>query len=72
MMLLKVISNVTHFKAKPAVGYLLFSFSFLVVGRNSGIREGQIRLSSLTEVLCFMFLGIEFHNMVVDWMKELW
>ena len=33
---------VTHFKTKPAVGYLFFSFSFIVVRRNGGIRNRQI------------------------------
>ena len=41
--LLKIKINVTQFKTKPVVGYLLcFSFSFIVVVRNGGIREGQI------------------------------
>ena len=28
--------------------------------------------SSLIEVLCFMFSGIEFHDMVVDGIKDFW
>ena len=42
MTLLKIIIKVARFKAKPAVGYLLFSFSLILVGRNSGVREGHI------------------------------
>ena len=30
----------------------------------------KYRLSSLIEVLCFMFSGIEFHNMVVEGIKD--
>ena len=30
----------------------------------------KYRLSSLIEVLCFVFSGIEFRNLVVDGMKE--
>ena len=32
----------------------------------------KYRLSSLTEVLCLMFSGTEFHNMVADRMKDFW
>ena len=42
MTLLKITIKITHFKTKPAVGYLLFSFSFIVVRRNGGIRNRQI------------------------------
>ena len=38
MTLLKIIIKITHLKTKPAVGYLLFSFSFIVVRRNGGVR----------------------------------
>ena len=34
------------------------------------ISEDKYCLSSLIEVFCFMFSGIKFHNVVVDWMKE--
>ena len=70
MTLLKIIIKVTHFKTKPAVGYLLFSFSFIIVRRNGGIRNGQISFEFANRVLCFTFSGIEFHNMVVDGMKD--
>ena len=72
MTLLKIIIKVTHFKTKPAVGYLLFSFSFIIVRRNGGIRNGQISFEFANRVLCFTFSGIEFHNMVVDGMKDFW
>ena len=42
MTLLKIIIEVTHFKTKPAVNYLLFRVSFIVVSMNGGIRWGQI------------------------------
>ena len=42
MTLLKIIIKITHFKTKPAVGYLFFSFSFIVVRGNGGIRNRQI------------------------------
>ena len=42
MMLLKIIIKITHFKTKPAVGYLFFSFSFIVVSGNGGIRNRQM------------------------------
>ena len=32
----------------------------------------KYRLSSLIEVLCFMFSGIELDNMVVDGIKDFW
>ena len=32
----------------------------------------KYRLSSLVEILCVMFSGIEFHYMVVDVMKDFW
>ena len=44
MTLLKIIIKVTHFKTKPAVGYLLSSFSSTVVRINGGIRNRQISL----------------------------
>ena len=72
MTLLKIIIKITHFKTKPAVGYLFSSFSFIIIRGNGGIRIDKYRLSSLIEVLCFTFSGIEFHNMVVDGIKDFW
>ena len=72
MTLLKIIIKITHFKTKPAVDYLFFSFSFIVV-RGTVVSEiDKYRLSSLIEVLCFTFSGIEFYNMVVDGIKDFW
>ena len=72
MTLLQIIIKVTHFKTKSAVGDLLFSFSFIVV-RGTVVSEiDKYRLSSLIEVLCFMFSGIEYHNRVVDGIKDFW
>ena len=71
--MLGLLSEVTHFKTKPAVGYLLFSFSLIVVKRKTLALETETyRLSSLIEVLCFIFSGIEFHNMLDNGMKEFW
>ena len=42
MTLLKIIIKITHFKTKSAVGYLFFSFSFIVVRGNGDIRKRQI------------------------------
>ena len=39
MTFLKIIIKITHFKTKPAVGYLFFSFSCIVVRGNGGIRN---------------------------------
>ena len=32
--------------------------------------KDKYRFSSLTEVLCFLFSGIEFHNVMVDGIEE--
>ena len=72
MTLLKIIIKVTHFKTKSAVGDLLFSFSFIVV-RGTVVSEiDKYRLSSLIKALCFMFSWIEFHNVMVDGIKDFW
>ena len=56
MTLLKIIIKVTHFKTKHAVSYLFFSFSFIVVMGNGGIRNRQISFEFADrDTLCYVF-----------------
>ena len=52
------------------MGYLFFSFSFIVVSGNGGIRNRQMSFEFSNRGV--MFSGIEFHNIMADGMKDFW